>query len=79
MSRRAFTFFTFVLFVVAAYRGLIAQTSTSTIPRVELSAAPRLRLTGDVDSNSPAVWQRVEGLNQLLVLTSIAGRPSLAT
>jgi hypothetical protein len=32
-----------------------------------------------VDSNSPAVWQRVGGLNQLLVLTSIAGRPSVAS
>ena len=51
----------------------------STTPRVELSAAPRLRFTGDVDSNSPAVWQRVAGLNQLLVLTSVAGRPSLAS
>jgi hypothetical protein len=79
MSLRSFTFFTFVsvTFLVESPR-LISQ-SASTTPRVELSAAPRLRFTGDVDSNSPAVWQRVSGLNQLLVLTSIAGRPSLAT
>lgn len=49
------------------------------MPRVELSAAPPLRFTGHVDSNSPAVWQRVDGLNQLLLLTSVAGQPSLAT
>lgn len=80
MSRRAFTFFTIALFtIVVDSRGLISQTPASTTPRVELSAAPRLRLTGDVDSNSPATWQRVDGLNQLLVLTSIDGRPSLAT
>ena len=79
MSLRTFTFFTFVLvtFLVES-SGLISQ-SASTTPRVELSVAPRLRLTGDVDSNSPAVWQRVGGLNQLLVLTSVAGRPSLAS
>jgi hypothetical protein len=46
---------------------------------VELSAAPYLRFTGNVDSNSPAVWQRVAGLNQLLLLTSVAGQPSLAS
>ena len=79
MSLRAFTFFTFALvaFFVES-QGLISQSAPST-PRVELSAAPRLRLTGDVDSNSPAVWQRVGGLNQLLVFTSVNGQPSLAT
>jgi hypothetical protein len=46
---------------------------------VELSAAPRLRLTGDVDSNSPAIWQRVTGLNRLLVFTSFNGQPNLAS
>ncbi len=79
MSFRTFTFFTFALITCfAESRGLISQSAPST-PRVELSAAPRLRFTGDVDSNSPAVWQRVGGVNQLLVLTSVAGQPSLAT
>ncbi|HKH74343.1 MAG TPA: hypothetical protein VKA59_23450, partial [Vicinamibacterales bacterium] len=79
MSHRTFTFFTFALitFVVQS-PGLISQ-SASTTPRVELSAAPRVRFTGDVDSNSPAVWQRLGGLNQLLVLTSVGGQPSLAS
>jgi hypothetical protein len=80
VSRRAFTFFTFaILTILVEPRELISQSPASTTPRVELSAAPHLRFTGDVDSNSPAVWQRVGGLNQLLILTSVAGRPSLAT
>jgi hypothetical protein len=62
--------------LLVAARELIAQTST---PRAELSAAAPLRLTGDVDSNSPAVWQRIAGLNQMLVLTSTAGQPSFAS
>ena len=65
--------------ILVESRGLISQSPASTTPRVELSAAPHLRFTGDVDSNSPAVWQRVAGLNQLLVLTSVVGIPSLAT
>jgi hypothetical protein len=79
MSFRTFTFFTFAfLTVFAEQRGLISQSAPST-PRVALSPAPRLRFTGDVDSNSPAAWQQVGGLNQLLLLTSYAGQPSLAT
>lgn len=80
MPSRTFTFFTFALvtFFVPS-RELISQSAPSTPPRAELSAAPRLRLTGEVDSNSPAVWQRIGGLNQLFVLTSIDGQPSLAS
>jgi hypothetical protein len=80
MSLRAFTFFTLALvtFFVQS-RSLISQSASSTTPRAELSAAPRLRFTGEVDSNSPAVWQRIGGLNQLLVMTSVAGQPSLAS
>ena len=47
-------------------------------PKAKLVSAPRLRLTGDVDSNSPAVWDRVGGVSQLFVLTSFAGQPSVA-
>jgi len=81
MSRRTFTIFTFAVLVTILLesRGLISQSPQSTTPRVELSAAPYLRFTGSVDSNSPAVWQRVDGLNQLVVLTSVGGQPSLAT
>jgi hypothetical protein len=78
MSRRAFTFITFALVAILVdTRRLISQTSTT--PRVELSAAPALRLSGNADSNSPALWQRVDGLIQFLVMTSTAGHPSLAS
>jgi len=41
---------------------------------VELRSAPLLILPGDVDSNSPAVWDRLAGRNVLFVMTSEAGR-----
>ncbi len=47
-------------------------------PIATLTPAPPIRLPGAVDSNSPAVWQLVEGELQLRVLTSTAGRPSLS-
>lgn len=47
-------------------------------PRMELVAAQRLPLTGEVDSNSPAIWHRVNGRLTLFVMTSIAGMPSTA-
>jgi hypothetical protein len=50
-----------------------AQNRTST-PRVELRSAPLLALPGEVDSNSPAVWDRVGGLNFLFVMTSDSGK-----
>jgi hypothetical protein len=77
MSRHCLTFFTFTILIGSHI--LIAQNAASISPRVELSAAPRLRLTGEADSNSPAAWRRVDGLNQMLVLTSTGGRPSAAS
>lgn len=49
------------------------------LPRVELRSAPVLHLPGEVDSNSPAVWERVGGQERLFVMTSVAGRPSTAS
>jgi len=78
MSIRRFTFFTLAFVaVVADSRQLISQSAPS-IPRVEVTSASRLRLPGEIDSNSPALWQRIGGLNQLLVFTSFAGQPSLS-
>jgi hypothetical protein len=51
-----------------------AQNGSST-NRVELQSAPSLALPGEVDSNSPAVWDRFEGQNTLFVMTSMAGQP----
>jgi hypothetical protein len=45
---------------------------------VSLVPAPTLRLDGHVDSNSPAVWDRVAGHERLFVVTSAGGRPSVA-
>ena len=53
---------------------LAAQNGSSTV-RVELQSAPLLELPGEVDSNSPAVWQRVGGRNLLFIMTSMAGQP----
>jgi hypothetical protein len=48
-------------------------------PRVELIPAPAVKLPGNVDSNSPAVWTLVAGRWFLNVLTSVAGSPSYAS
>ena len=40
---------------------------------VRVVPAPELRLNGDVDSNSPAVWDLVDGAPRLHVFTSTAG------
>lgn len=58
--------------------GVAAQTRPAAAPRVELRTAPILKLTGEVDSNSPAIWERVRGRNLLFVMTSTSGRPSVA-
>lgn len=57
--------------------GLQAQNPAST-PRVELVPTSYLRLPGEVDSNSPAVWDLVQGRPLLHVMTSIRGVPSTA-
>jgi len=56
-----------------------AQTSQALNPQARLSSAARLRLTGEVDSNSPAVWELTGGLLRLFVVTSFDGRPSRAS
>ena len=55
-----------------------AQTFQAINPQAKLSEAPRVRLTGDVDSNSPAVWDLTRGVLRLFVVTSYSGRPSTA-
>lgn len=67
-----------LLSLLVASHVLIAQSTTAVVPRAELSEASVLRFTGNVDSNSPAVWQRVGSQSWVFVLTSTAGRPSLA-
>ena len=45
-------------------------------PKAVLIPAPTLKLPGDVDSNSPALWTELFGRPVLHVLTSMAGAPS---
>jgi hypothetical protein len=47
-------------------------------PRATLLPVTPLRLTGDVDSNSPAIWDRTNGVLRFFVVTSYNGRPSAA-
>ncbi|MGH9255133.1 MAG: hypothetical protein ACRD3C_11240 [Vicinamibacterales bacterium] len=56
---------------------LNAQNGTAT-PRVELRSAPLIELPGQVDSNSPALWDRVGGRNLLFVMTSMSGQTKRA-
>lgn len=55
-----------------------AQTSQALNPQAKLSSAAKIRLTGDVDSNSPAVWDLTRGVLRLFVVTSYSGHPSTA-
>lgn len=48
-------------------------------PSVTFVPAPAITLSGGVDSNSPAVWGLVDGLETLQVVTSISGQPSVAS
>jgi hypothetical protein len=52
---------------------LIAQ---DRVPTATLIPATTISLTGNVDSNSPLVWDLLEGRNTLFVLTSFNGWPS---
>lgn len=54
-------------------------TEATRAPRVELVAAQKIELTGEVDSNSPVLWDRVNGRQTLFVMTSMSGMPSTAT
>ncbi len=47
-------------------------------PRVELTPAPLVLLPGAVDSNSPLVWDLVDGAPRLFALTSWGGQPQVA-
>ena len=46
------------------------------IPTATLIPAPTLTFGGLTDSNSPAVWERVNGVLRLFVFTSVDGRPT---
>jgi hypothetical protein len=64
------------VFVVAT--GLRAQVPVTINPQARLVPATELRLSGEVDSNSPAVWDLFRGIPFLYVATSFGGQPSTA-
>jgi hypothetical protein len=59
---------------------LIAVTSISAqpprVPTARLIPASRLQLPGDVDSNNPAIWSLVDGVQRLFVISSWGGVPT---
>jgi hypothetical protein len=56
-----------------------ASAAQSAAPHVTLTSALPIGLPGEVDSNSPAVWDTVDGQPTLFVMTSFAGQPSVAS
>src|SRR5689334_614887 len=67
---------------LAAMASLLApavQAQTPVAPSVTLLPATAVTLPGAVDSNSPAVWDTVDGVETLQVVTSTAGQPSVAS
>jgi hypothetical protein len=45
------------------------------VPTARLVSAPRVSLPGDIDSNSPAVWDTIDGVSRLFVISSWGGIP----
>lgn len=56
-----------------------AQAPAAREPGVQLTRSTALSLPGPADSNSPAVWEIVNGVPTLHVLTSVDGFPNRAT
>lgn len=65
----------------AALCALLATLSArqERLPSARLVAAPRLVMPGDVDSNVPMAWDRVDGTPSLFALVSFAGVPARLT
>src|SRR5688572_27603583 len=49
------------------------------IPRATLMSAPLIMLPGDVDSNSPVMWDLDDGQRKMFALTSHSGKPSISS
>ena len=64
--------------VTNSHSAVHAQSNTTLAARAVLIESDRVTLSGDVDSNSPVVWDRVAGRWTLYVITSFSGQPSLS-
>src|SRR5688500_633222 len=52
---------------------LLAQSPPARVPSARLIRVPAIALPSLVDSNSPAVWELIEGQQRLFVFTSESG------
>jgi hypothetical protein len=59
--------------------GLDPAAQKAPVPAATLRRTEPVVLPGDVDSNSPVVWDRLDGRSELFVVTSFGGQPSRAT
>jgi len=65
--------------LVAVFATLAVPAAQSRVPTARLVSAPRLDLPGAVDSSNPAVWDLVDGVPQLFVMSSWGGQPTRAS
>ena len=52
----------------------LAQSPPARVPSARLIRVPAMALPSLADSNSPAIWERIEGRQRLVVLTSEGGK-----
>jgi hypothetical protein len=65
--------------VAEATAEALAEETAPPIPRATLTPAIALTLPGEVDSNSPMLWDLEDGQRKLFVFTSFGGVPRLAS
>lgn len=65
--------------VIATTGDIHAQLNGTLAARAVLIETERVTLSGEVDSNSPVVWDRVFGRWTMFVITSIDGQPSVSS
>ena len=74
MTTRSIATTVAVIALVPLLRDLSAQAQPG--PTARLIPARVISLPGASDSNSPALWETIDGLRRLFVFTSVAGQPS---
>ena len=64
------------LAVCGSLTALVSLGAQSAVPTARVVRAPRLLLSGEIDSNSPMTWDLVDGTWTLFAMASWAGIPS---
>jgi hypothetical protein len=54
---------------------VVLEAQTARVPSARLVSASRVELPGEVDSNNPAVWSLIQGVQRLFVISSWGGVP----